>query len=115
MKDKVKNGVDSFCLNQLSRWKSHLNSYINQMNFVYDREQNIFFVAYESLSQQPLLTLKNLMNWLEIEVTDEILHQAISNMDFKKLQTRESQNPINSKEFFFRKGKIGSGKQEVPY
>jgi hypothetical protein len=104
----VNSGVDYFCLCELINWKYNINSYRSN----YQKDQ-IFLVAYESLKKQPLIVLKNLANWLGIKVSDDILCKANSNMEFTNLQKQEAHNPVSQKEYFFRKGIINSGEEEL--
>ena len=54
-----------------------------------------------------------MLSWLTIESSPEQIARAVSHMQFADLQRKESKNPSNPREYFFRKGVIGSGEDEL--
>ncbi|MEE2643158.1 MAG: sulfotransferase domain-containing protein [Planctomycetota bacterium] len=110
LQEKAAKGVDAFVLEQIDDWIQHVESYVEGV----DRYNGcVFFLSYEQLLADPMACLRPALSFLEVDVSSAALKTAIEHMAFENLRAREEKNPINAKEFFFRKGTTGSGSQEL--
>ncbi len=96
------------------KWHEHTRQWLNNP---YDAD--LFVLKYEDLINEPFQSLKNLLNYFNIERSDEIIIKSIEGNSFKEMQRKEekygwyNQN-WDKNEKFIRKGKIGSYKTEIP-
>ena len=113
LREAEKNGLDTnnspttsieeFCLIKVERWCEHLESYIKAKK---NNKQKLLFISYESMHSNLIPILQKAMNFLGISVDEIMCKKAIENHRF------ENKNPLSPS--FFRKGKIGSSKEELP-
>ncbi|MDZ7771605.1 MAG: sulfotransferase domain-containing protein [Balneolaceae bacterium] len=109
--DKLGNtGVDAFCLEQFDSWKEHVESYLEAFE---GGEEAIFILSYEQLSENAVPLLLELCEWLDFPVEPGQAERAVEHHRFKKLQQKEAVDPVNEEELFFRKGKVGGGREEL--
>lgn len=106
--------IDEFCRKAVFDWTAQMESYLRAANDGFP----VFFLSYEWLLEKPSEVLHNLFDWLELPHDNRIIERAVSNMNFKNLhamerQEHESQQPANANEFFFRRGRPGSGRDEL--
>lgn len=89
------------------KWNKH---------FLMWKKQNLplYFVKYEDLSFFPEKTLKGILNYLEVSVSDYVIKEAIDNFSFDKLSGRPK-GQENSKDFVFRKGIVGDHKNHFSW
>jgi len=92
----------------LGDWDYHVNSWINQNKIPK------LIIKYEDLLENPFFHFKSLVKFLNIQVKDNLINQAISNSEFKNLQNKEKSEGgfLETTEYssqFFRLGKSGEG------
>ena len=69
------------------------------------------------LSDDPILSKEHLNETDDVEVSEEKLITALKQTDFKELQKMEKQHGFRERlksDLFFRKGKTGEWKKELP-
>lgn len=112
---KIKNKLR----HQIQRWLMTNKSYSYFVTAYlwkkyYEVWENIdicFKVTYEDLSLHPKKTLKNIMEYLEIEVQDEFIEEAIEKFSFENIAKRRK--GIEEKDnVAFRKGIVGDYKNK---
>lgn len=101
--------VDDFCLRHTGDWKAHLQSYLAAQ----EGGERVYLLSYEQLSADAVPPLLSLFGWLDYPVTRGQAERAVEHHRFRKLREKEAKDPINEKEFFFRKGKVGGGREEL--
>lgn len=109
--DMVSNGDGLF---QGCKWHEHVEQWLANP---YNAE--VLIVKYENLVNEPFLELSKLCNFINIEINEENLNRVIDEASFQKMRNKESQFGLNNtawpkNEFFTRRGKIGSYKDEMP-
>ena len=74
-------------------------------------------VRYEDLKLQPQITFSKIVNHIGFSYTENEITKAIENSKIEKLQKMEEKDgfieKLSSKKPFFRKGKIGSWREEL--
>lgn len=100
---------DDFCQYYLHHWILHAVSFINAK---LERPDDIIFVSYRQLHEEPEKCLQDVLRFLDIPYNDDIIKRAVENHVFKKQREEEEKRPLSG-EFFFRKGKIGSAAEEL--
>lgn len=103
-------GIDSFCLTHVFEWVAHTTTYLDARRTDPDR---FHVIGYESLLSEPVVILEGLIHWLDLKIDGDNIERAVRNTEFGKLQAQEATQPQNSEEFFFRKGRSGSGREEL--
>jgi hypothetical protein len=109
LRSRVTSGPDRFCTENVGTWCANVGSYIQGKEI---GEAQIQFVSYESMHQRPAEILQGVMEFLGIPVDQEICQTAVENNTFEKKRGREQLREEHH-EYFFRKGKVGSGKEEL--
>lgn len=109
LRSKAIDGIDAFCLAHLPDWISHVTSYLSAS----ENGELVFPIAYESLLQDPIAILHDLLDFLNINAEKVMLRRAVANMEFGNLRDQEAINPLNENNFFFRNGKKGSASREL--
>ena len=99
----------------LGSWSDHYNSWKSY------KSSKILIIKYEDMVLQSYNTFKKIINYLnEIdnsEISEEKLSIALKQTDFEELQGMEKKHGFREKlkgELFFRKGKSGTWKEELP-
>jgi hypothetical protein len=113
LKKYVEAGIDKFCLENTGEWCKHMASYIVAKHKFTDK---ILFVSYELLHYQAEKMLKGIADFLNIGVNKQMLQKAIKHHTFQKHHQQEKvTGEIGTKynEHFFRKGLVGSHKEEL--
>lgn len=91
----------------ISGWASHINSWLNEP----DNAQSILFIRYEDLKKNAKAVLGNVYDNLGIEVSDDILEEAVGRASFARMKESEEKyrnlNPRYKMEFV-RKGQVNS-------
>lgn len=77
------------------------------------KNENIFILSYEQLSETPVQLLLDLCDWLDYPVEPGQAERAVEHQRFKKLQQKEAVGAADKQKLFFRKGKVGGGKEEL--
>lgn len=104
---ETRDGLDAFCRRFAEEWFEHA------MSFVWTCEESERFVAvsYESLLMNPHEMLGKVLDHFSIAWTPEQLDIAVTHHTFQK--HAEAKKEDGKREKFFRKGKIGSGAEEL--
>lgn len=81
LRDKVKDGLDTFCLNNIESWIDHLNRCVQQK---LKSKHNLLFFSYEMMHENLLNVLLNTLNFLGISESKdrEMCRIAIENHAF---------------------------------
>jgi len=95
-------GIDAFCLDHLSEWRDHVQSYVGAHK---KNGNNIFFLSYEWLQQDTPDTLFELARFLGLSVDIEMCQSAAAHHTFQKCRKDSTT--------FFRKGAVGSSAHEL--
>lgn len=106
--DKLHNQL---CQKLLS-WSNHIKSWTEQSDI------SVHIVRYEDMKTDAFATFKKASAFVDIEYTDMEIQRAVEFSDFNTIKSQEEkfgfrEKAPGSKEFF-RKGKIGSWKEELP-
>ena len=97
-----------------SPWHIHVRQWINN-----PYQANILYIKYEDLIYQPEQQLKRIMDFTHISRDENIVKQIIEGCSFQQMKNKEQKWGSENKNWpkdksFFRKGKIGTFKQEMP-
>ncbi|AMW26848.1 MULTISPECIES: sulfotransferase domain-containing protein [Arthrospira] len=111
-------GIDGFCQNLINQWCGHINGYLEAAKTGSDR---LFLVSYESLNINPVESLKNVCNFLDLDITEAQAQIAVNNQQFRQVQTLSQRGDSQTLGFaenggyqnFFRRGQINSSTQEL--
>lgn len=109
-------GKDSYQYNPnslevLLSWTEHVTSWLNS-------KTDLLVIKYEDMQLEPLETFSSLVKFLELDYSEKAIKRAIAFSDFNILREQEikegfSEKNLNSNNKFFRKGKMGSGREEL--
>tara|TARA_A100001388_G_scaffold276844_1_gene265803 strand:- start:701 stop:1489 length:789 start_codon:yes stop_codon:yes gene_type:complete len=86
------------------KWNNYYNSW--------DKIELCLNISYEELSNNPKHTLKKILDYLEVEVEDKIVNQAINKFTFEALSGRIKGKEDESNTSF-RKGIVGDYKNNI--
>lgn len=104
--------VDEFSIVMWRGWAQHVLSFLN-----HSRSNDDFFITYELLHRENDLTLRSMLSFLNIDINDEAVKKAVENNKFSMLKKIENDNSKTGRfingEKFFRKGRIGGGREEL--
>lgn len=96
---------------KLLTWSGHVKSWTEQSTLP------VYIVKYEDMVTQTFETFKKAIDTLGLKKTDEEIYRAIQYSNIKELQKQEKEKGFSEKSSrsasFFRKGKIGSWKDEL--
>lgn len=96
---------------KLLTWSNHVKSWTEQ------KEIPVLVVRYEDMIDNTFKEFKKIVDFIGIETNDKKIEKAINFSSFSELQKQEEQFGFNEKapksEKFFRKGKVGSWKEEL--
>ena len=99
----------------LGSWADHYNSWKSY------KSSKILVIKYEDMVLQSYDTFKKIINYLNeidnIEVNEKKLSTALKQTEFNELQKMETKQGFREKlagNLFFRKGKTGAWKEELP-
>lgn len=98
----------------LSTWSRHVESWLDAPDL---RVQK---VRYEDMANAPQQTFAAAARFLGVECTDDVLAQVVDSVGFQKLAEQEGKtifrerNPRTT-ERFFRRGRIGGWRTELPH
>ncbi len=100
--------IDQFCLESVPGWLEHVKSYLDAL----DEGVDVHLVSYDQLLGRTTFVLSDALRWLGIPFTEAVVARADSNTQFSKLQAMEAKT-LGGKIPFFRRGRSGSGSQEL--
>lgn len=116
----LKSNIEEMVLSQdgeLNQWKKHVNQWkLNPFN------SEIIITRYEDLVNETSGEIKKIGDFLKVERSDEVLKNAVAGNSFKMMQKKEELLGLDNEKNdlirksggkFFRKGKIGSYKEEL--
>ncbi len=99
----------------------YMNGWVEEME---RRSDDFLLVKYEDMKEDPARELKRVVRFLEIDVSDEVIADAVEYSSFQNMRKMEVQNTFkdarmrtkdtgNVNAFKTRKGKVGSYKEEL--
>jgi hypothetical protein len=104
-------GVRNQLKQKLLTWGEHYESWTNQS------EIPVLVIRYEDMKAEPLATFKKIVAFFKLNKSEEQIQNALDACAFDKLKKAEDEDGFREKnkksERFFRKGKIGSWKEEL--
>jgi hypothetical protein len=96
---------------KLLSWSRHVLSWVENPGF------NICILKYEDMKQNPFETFEKAVKFSGLDHGTDEIQKAIDLSSFEELQRQEKENGFKEKsspsKLFFRKGKIGSWKEEL--
>ena len=75
---------------------------------------DVLLVSYEGLLTDGVSELRRIAQFLGLSASDATLVAALERSAFSKLRSQEEAHRGDSEEYFFRKGKAGTAKEELP-
>ena len=106
----VAEGPDAFCRAMLPGWCEHVQMALDEYAAVPSR---MLLVSYEMLLRDGARALGAIAHFFGLKADEAGLAAAIERNKFENLRAKEAQNPQDSEEFFFRKGRTGTGREEL--
>ena len=96
---------------KLLSWSSHVKSWTEQTLFP------VCVLRFEDMKQKPVETFEKAVRFSGLEYEREEILKALELSSFKELQRQEKENGFKEKspssEMFFRKGEVGSWRDEL--
>lgn len=96
----------------LLTWSNHYLSWTRQIDFP------VMVMKYEDMKLNPFDTFSAAIKFCGLNYNEEEIKEAIRKSSFSELQKQEKEKGFREKspdsETFFRKGKVGSWKEELP-
>lgn len=103
--------LDAFCRSALDEWCEHLDLALAQHRA---HPARTLFADYAALRDDTAGTLRSIAEFLGLDAGDALLSEAIERCNFEYLRAREgSSRPVDLDHPFFRKGRAGSGAEEL--
>jgi hypothetical protein len=94
---------------KLSTWSGHVKSWVDQQNIP------VHVMRYEDMRRSPKNTFLQAVNFLNLEVGEESVEEALKKSDLSVLKEQEKKNGFKEKmikaDSFFRKGQVGEWKE----
>ncbi len=82
-------------------WNNHVQSYL---------DADIFYVKYEDLLEEPVIQVKRILEYLDIEKDHQKIGTAVKNQSFE-VRKKEFEKTDKQKAAFLRKGRSGQWKK----
>lgn len=103
-------GIDAYCEHMLEGWCAHI-----ELALAYREKApaETLFISYESLVADGQKALARAVKFLGIEAGTERILEALERNAFSRLREKEAETRVDAEEYFFRKGKVGSAKEEL--
>jgi hypothetical protein len=97
---------------RLLSWSRHVESWVGCKDFP------VHLVRFEDMSLRPLETFGGVVRFLGLPWDEERLRRAVAHSRFEELQRQEREHgfrerPEEMQSLFFRKGKVGSWREEL--
>lgn len=106
-----KGGDDQFA-QIMNSWSNHYLSWKNNFS-----KENIIVIRYEDMLNDTLKTFTKIVDFIGLSYNSEDVQKALSLCEFSKLKKQEEEEGFAGKlsvaKSFFRKGEIGSWKEEL--
>jgi Sulfotransferase domain len=112
LRPKARHGIETFCRNEVGGWIQNITSYLKAA----DAGFPVFFVSYERVLENPAIVLAEILRWSGVQPDPQIIEKAVANMQFANLRAMEmkkADKPASEKQFFFRRGQTGGGRDEL--
>lgn len=106
----TRHGIDAFCRAMVGGWIEHVE---HALRIHQQRPSDTLLVSYEGLSSDTVSELRRITGFLNINVRDGLFAAAVEKSSFARLRSQEESRRGVSEEYFFRKGKSGSAKEEL--
>ena len=94
---------------RLSTWSGHVKSWVDQQNIP------VHVMRYEDMRRWPKNTFLQAVNFLNLEVGEEAVEEALDKSDLSVLKEQEKKSGFKEKMIkagsFFRKGQVGEWKE----
>lgn len=94
---------------KLSTWSGHVKSWLDQQNIP------VHVMRYEDMRRSPKNTFLQAVNFLNLEVGEESVEEALKKSDLSVLKEQEKKKGFKEKmikaDSFFRKGQVGEWKE----
>lgn len=103
-------GIDAFCRAMVDGWIEHVE---HALRVHQQRPSDTLLVSYEGLCTDPVSELRQITEFLNINVQGDLFAEAVEKSSFARLRSQEESRRGVSEEYFFRKGKSGSAKEEL--
>lgn len=107
LEDEAADGPDAFVINRVDEWIRHISSYLDT------DPRRVHVVTYEQMTAQPHEVLRRTLDFLDIQHSWDAVKQTAEHHEVARRRVVEAEDPINPQEFFFRKGQVGSGADEL--
>lgn len=111
MRHQVEEGLAAFCEHMVGGWCAHVE---RALEYQQRSPDNVIFVSYESLALHGEETLARAVNFLGIPATPAVIAHALERNAFARLREKEEKARAGATEYFFRKGQVGSARDELP-
>ncbi|MCF8335198.1 MAG: sulfotransferase domain-containing protein [Bacteroidales bacterium] len=96
---------------KLGTWSGHVKSWVDQVDIP------VHVMRYEDMRRDAFPVFKEAVNFLNLNVRDKDIREALQNSDFSLLQKQEKEQGFKEKMInasaFFRKGKPGEWRTEL--
>lgn len=96
----------------MSTWSAHVMSWLNQ------KRVDCITTSYEKMHEDTARELRKVIEFFELPLDEEAVQKAVEDARFNRLQKLEEEHGFMEKsekqERFFRRGIVGSHKDEVP-
>ena len=106
----VAQGADAFCRAMLPGWCEHVQMALDE--YAAGRSR-VLLASYEILHRDGARALGTITHFFGLKADEAVLAAAIDRNRFENLRAKEAQNPRHPEEFFFRKGRTGTGREEL--
>ena len=106
----TRDGPDDFCLTMLPSWKEHVEMALSAKRAA---PENVTLMSYEMLLADGVRAVQSIARFYGLPTVPEIVAAAVQGNAFSQLRKEEEKNPQNPNEFFFRKGRAGTGREEL--
>lgn len=105
---KKKNLAANQFYQHLGTWNEHVKSWLERPQFP------VLFLRYEDMKMNSFETFKKAIAFMELDYSDEQIHQALEMTKFENLRKQEEEKGFREKskqtKFFFNKGEMNYGK-----
>ena len=106
----VAQGPDDFCRAMLPGWCEHVRMAFEEYAVTPSR---VLLVSYEMLLRDGIRALGAITHFFGLMADEAVLATAVERNRFENLRAKEEQNPRHPEEFLCRKGRIGTGREEL--
>lgn len=114
--------LEDFCLAKIPAWVDHVQAALD----AHAQGGRMLFVTYEELHARTAETVRRMLRFFDRPVDDAFVAQAVANCSFSRLREAETVKrkakmeeegepvvEIEENNMFYRKGKVGSAREEL--